>query len=312
MKDLPVELPEGLEVVAVPEREDPRDVLVTREGFALRELPEGARVGTSSLRRMSLLWAERYDLHMVPVRGNVETRLGKLRARQLEALVLAAAGLRRLALRARAVPLDPRVFVPAPGQGALAVEGRRDGSAEFARCLDRPESRAAVEAERAFLATAGGSCRTPIAAYAEVEGEDLVLRALIASLDGARVVRGENRGHLRDARALGEALAERLLHAGGREILDEIERPGETEEEEDGEDTEARNTAQETERTEARRQEGKKRSETRERSKAARESEHGEGSVGGRRRQSRRIKGSARRSRQAGEAIAGGRRNRDG
>ncbi len=220
MKDVPGELASGLVIAAVPAREDARDVLITRDGAELANLPRGARLGTSSLRRMALVRAARPDLEVTNLRGNVDTRLRKLNSGEFDAIVLASAGLRRLGIQPRGmVSFDPLQFTPAIGQGALAIESRDDDSAEVVAVLDDARTRVAVSAERAFLCRAGGSCRTPLAAHATVDGDTLEMRALIASPDGRRVVRGERRGESAAATDIGAVLAEELLQKGGAEIL---------------------------------------------------------------------------------------------
>lgn len=221
MKDLPTAMPGGLVVAAVPPREDPRDAVV---GCRLEELPAGARVGTSSLRRTAQLRLLRPDLVIEPVRGNVDTRLRRLEEGRYEAIVLAAAGLRRLGWEARiAEVLPPDVMLPAVGQGALAIETRADGEAfELCRRLDDPASHQAVSAERALLTALGGGCQVPIAAHAVVTDETLRLRALVVSPDGARAVRQEIDGPAADAVRLGEELGRRLLAAGAEAILEAV------------------------------------------------------------------------------------------
>lgn len=220
MKDLPGDLAPGLVIAAVPEREDPTDVVLTRTGGGLCGLPQGAIVGTSSPRRMALVHAQRPDLQVCNLRGNVGTRILKLTEGEIDAVLLARAGLRRLGIEYPHVDaVDPREFLPAVGQGALGVETRADGVAELVEKIDDRASRLAVEAERAFLARVGGSCVTPLAAHATLERGFLTLRALIAKPDGSRVVRGEASGAATDGIQLGTSLAERLLSQGGAEIL---------------------------------------------------------------------------------------------
>jgi len=220
MKDVPIDLASGLVIAATPAREDPRDVLLGRAATTLHDLPSAARLGTSSLRRMALVRAARPDVEVIPLRGNVDTRLRKLDAGQVDAIVVAAAGLRRLGIeRADAAPLDPDTFIPAIGQGVLAIESRDDAVRTLCTPLDRTDTRVAVEAERAFLWRVGGSCRTPLAAHAVVAGGSVTLRALIASPDGTRVLRGERIGAVADAARLGEELAAELLARGGAAIL---------------------------------------------------------------------------------------------
>jgi hydroxymethylbilane synthase len=222
LKDLPTQLPLGLTLAAIPEREDPRDVLVGRR---LAELGAGARVGTSSLRRQAQLRAVRPDLKVVPVRGNLDTRLRKLAQGHYEALVLAAAGLKRLGWEERITEFLPvETMCPAVGQGALAVETRQDGSEAQRTCgqLDDAPSRAAVLAERAVLAALGGGCQVPIGAHARVENDQLRLLAVVVSPDGSRIVRRQAIGPLAEPLKLGEALAQELLATGAQEILEAV------------------------------------------------------------------------------------------
>src|SRR5512136_2344575 len=219
MKDLPAVLAPGLVVGAVPEREDPRDALCSGRARSLADLPRGARVGTSSLRRGAQLKALRPDLRLEMVRGNVETRLRKGET-ELDAVVLAYAGLRRLGLADRAsYVFDPSEMLPAVAQGALALEARADDAATLARLnrLDHAETRVRVEAERGFLRRLEGGCQVPLAGHATVQGGVVTLRGLVASLDGSRVVRGERSGPAADAAGIGEALAEELLGKGAAE-----------------------------------------------------------------------------------------------
>ncbi len=221
LKDLPCDLPAGLTLAAIPEREDPRDALCSRGGETLDTLPGGAKVATSSLRRRSQLLAARADLRLLEVRGNVDTRLRKLAEGQFDALVAAAAGLVRLGLQEKItqyLPFD--VCLPAPGQGALAIEMKNDHSAlALLRELEHPSTRAAVEAERTFLSTLGGGCLVPVGALGVVEEETLILRGLVASADGRRVLREKTCGPAADPEAVGEELAARFLALGAEEIL---------------------------------------------------------------------------------------------
>jgi hydroxymethylbilane synthase len=223
MKDLPALLAPGLALAAVPEREDPRDALCAPRAITLAGLPQGARVGTSSLRRGAQLRALRPDLRIEVVRGNVETRLRKA-SEGLDAVVLAHAGLRRLGLAAQATYVfPPEEMLPAVAQGALALEARAGDAAVLARlaALDHAPTRVQVEAERAFLARVEGGCQVPVAAHATLEGGTVRLRALVASVDGARLVRAERSGPWAEARAIGIAVAEELLSRGGEAILRE-------------------------------------------------------------------------------------------
>jgi hydroxymethylbilane synthase len=228
MKDLPAILAAGLVVAAVPEREDPRDALCSRKARSLADLPQRARVGTSSLRRGAQLKALRPDLRIEMVRGNVETRLRKGET-ELDAVVLAYAGLKRLGLASRASYLfDPAEMLPAVAQGALALEARADDAATLERLarLEHPETRVRVEAERGFLRRLEGGCQVPLAGHAVVEQGRVLLRGLVASLDGTRVVRGERSGPPADAARIGVALAEDLLSRGAAAILKECEGAG--------------------------------------------------------------------------------------
>jgi hydroxymethylbilane synthase len=225
MKDLPAVLAPGLVVAAVPEREDPRDALCSKKARSLADLPKGARVGTSSLRRGAQLKALRPDLRIEMVRGNVETRLRKGET-DLDAVVLAYAGLRRLGLAGRAsYVFGPDEMLPAVAQGALALEARADDAATLGRLarLEHPETRVRVEAERGFLRRLEGGCQVPLAGHAVVKDGQVVLRGLVSSLDGTRVVRGERRGPSAEAARIGEALAEDLLSKGAAAILKECE-----------------------------------------------------------------------------------------
>ena len=222
LKDVPAALPPGLALVATPAREDARDVLVSAAGTGLAGLARGARVGTSSLRRRAQLLARRPDLVTLALRGNVDTRLRKLAAGEADALLLAAAGLARLGLApAGAVPLAPEEFLPAIGQGALAIEARAGDEAVHAhlRALDDPPTAAAVAAERAFLAAVGGDCQTPLAAHATVAGTRLLLRALVAEVDGTGALADEIEGEVAAAAATGARLAAMLLARGAADII---------------------------------------------------------------------------------------------
>jgi hydroxymethylbilane synthase len=196
MKDVPAELAPSLVIGCVPEREDPRDVLVTRSGCLLRELPPGSRVGTSSLRRSVQLQDHRPDLQIVPLRGNVDTRLRKCREGEVDAIVLARAGLARLGLLEHATEtLAPAICLPAVGQGALAIE-RREADAELGQMLadaSHGETATAVAAERGVMLAVEGSCQIPVAAFAVREGEQMWVRGLLAEADGSRLRRQEAR-----------------------------------------------------------------------------------------------------------------------
>ena len=219
LKDLPTELPAGLVLAAIPAREDPRDALVGRR---LADLPAGARLGTSSLRRAAQLRRVRPDLRIEPVRGNLDTRLRKLDEGQYDAIVLAAAGLKRLGWDARiAEILEPDVVCPAVGQGALAIETGTSGLLAC-RQLNHPPTQSAVTAERALLAALGGGCQVPIGAYTTVAGSRLSLQAVVVSPDGVDLVRDQSEGAAADAQRIGRELGEALLAAGADRILESV------------------------------------------------------------------------------------------
>ncbi len=227
LKDLPTTPEPGITLAAVPEREDPRDVVVARDGLTLGELPVGSRVGTGSPRRQAQLHALGLGLDVVPIRGNVDTRIGKVRDGEYDAVVLARAGLARLGRVGEASEvLDPLQMLPAPGQGALAVEcaeGALGGElATTLGSLEDPRTRAAVEAERAVLATLEGGCSAPIGALAEVaegeDGDELWIRAVVLSSDGSLSVRRSASGPVADAAGLGRRLGEEMLQDGAAEL----------------------------------------------------------------------------------------------
>jgi hydroxymethylbilane synthase len=221
LKDLPAEPPAGLVLAAFPPREDPRDVLVTKAPATLDTLAPRARVGTSSPRRRALLLAARPDLAVDPIRGNVDTRLRKLAEGDWGAIVLAAAGLRRLGLQpTHAVALEPDVFVPAVGQGIIAIEARADDRATLAALArtDDPATRVCALAERAYLARLGASCHTPMAAHARLDGAALRMVAVVAGEDGRRVLRAAATAEAADAERLGLELADSLLAQGATEL----------------------------------------------------------------------------------------------
>jgi hydroxymethylbilane synthase len=218
LKDLPTELPEGLVLAAVPEREDPRDAVV---GKTLVRLPLGARVGTSSLRRAAQLRQLRPDLQVESVRGNLDTRLRKLDEGQYDAILLAAAGLKRLGWGDRiAEILPPEQMCPAVGQGALAIETR--AGFEKVAMLDHADTHTAVLAERAVLAALGGGCQVPIGAYATVSEGHIHVLAIVAAPDGTQVIRAEAEGGAAQAAEVGARLAADLLQRGAREILEAV------------------------------------------------------------------------------------------
>jgi hydroxymethylbilane synthase len=226
-KDLPTAPTPGLTVAAVPAREDPRDVLVARDGLTLGELPPGARIGTGAPRRMAQLRALGLGLEVVPIRGNVDTRMGKVTSGELDAVVLARAGLARLGrMSAVTEVLDPIQVLPAPAQGALAVECRSDDTrvVELLAALDDPAARACVAAERSVLAALEAGCSAPVAAHAElVEAEDgtaeVWLRASVTAIDGSDAVRDSISGPAVEAESLGRRLAAELLDRGAASLM---------------------------------------------------------------------------------------------
>lgn len=228
LKDLPTRLADGLALAAIPERADSRDVLVAAPGSRLAHLPPGARIGTSSMRRRSQLLARHPHLSMLDIRGNVPTRLAKLDRGEFDALVLARAGLIRLGLDSRAAEIiEPDVVLPAPGQGALAVESRADDGRVMAllQAIDHAPTRLATSAERAFLARVEGGCQAPVGALGTWSDGALDLTGVVASVDGRRLVRAGSRTVVRldsDAVRAGADLADRLLRDGAFDILEGI------------------------------------------------------------------------------------------
>jgi hydroxymethylbilane synthase len=222
MKDVPVELPQGLHLPVICEREDPRDAFVSGGFTSLDDLPRGARVGTSSLRRQCQLAARRPDLRILTLRGNVNTRLAKLDAGDFDAVILAAAGLLRLGFGDRITAyLDTAISLPAIGQGAVGIECRSDDPTvnRLIAALNHPPTQIRVSAERALNQRLEGGCQVPIAGHAVLEGDELYLRGLVGYPDGSQVVRGEIRGGATRAADLGTALADDLLARGADAIL---------------------------------------------------------------------------------------------
>lgn len=225
LKDMPAKVPDGLVIAAVTKRLDPGDALVSNRFSSFEELPQGAKVGTSSLRRRAQLLCARPDLTMLDLRGNVNTRLRKLDEGEYDAIVLAVAGLKRLGFADRIRQVLPRDMVlPAVGQGALAIETRADDkeTRDMLAFLRDEDTICCTEAERSFLARVEGGCQVPVGVYATAEGDGLNVEAVIASLDGQRFYRGNVKGTRKDAAKLGENLAEKLLDEGGAEILKEL------------------------------------------------------------------------------------------
>jgi len=225
MKDVPMEFPEGLGLEVICEREDPRDAFVSNNFDSFAALPEGAHVGTSSLRRQCQILAARPDLKISSLRGNVQTRLGKLDAGDYDAIILASAGLKRLELEDRITEaIDDKVSLPAGGQGAVGIECRVDDERVKALLapLNHDETAARVIAERSLNKRLQGGCQVPIACYATLNGDELYLRGLVGSDDGAHMIRTEVTGNKADAEQLGIQAAEDLLAKGAGEILESV------------------------------------------------------------------------------------------
>ncbi|HEX9404785.1 MAG TPA: hydroxymethylbilane synthase [Steroidobacteraceae bacterium] len=225
MKDLPGDLPAGLTIAAVLERADARDALLTASAGRLEDLPRGARVGTSSPRRQAQLLAARPDLKIEALRGNVDTRLRRLDGGDMDAILLACAGLIRLGFESRITArLDPKMFLPAVAQGVIGIECRGADSRilGLVTVLESRETRIVMDAERAFAHRLGGSCQSPIAAHARLEGGTLLLDGLVAEPDGSRLVRDTASGSIGDPAGLGRLLAERILDAGAGPLLERL------------------------------------------------------------------------------------------
>jgi hydroxymethylbilane synthase len=223
MKDVPADVPEGLAFPAITQREDPRDCLISRNEHGLSDLPAGARVGTSSLRRQAQLLHHRPDLRVVALRGNVDTRLKKVAGGEVDAIVLAVAGITRLGASDRITEiLPPGIMLPAAGQGALGIEARADDAdtLALARALDNAEARACVTAERAVLGALHGGCQVPLGALARTEKDgEILIEACVLSPDGVEFLRREQRGPASDAEGTGRRLARELMEAGADGIL---------------------------------------------------------------------------------------------
>ncbi len=225
MKDMPAEIPEGLCIGAIPDREEPRDVLITRSGLPLEKLPRGARIGTSSLRRSAQLLSVRPDLEIVSLRGNLDTRLKKLETESLDAIVLAAAGVLRMGLSERITQtLDESLMLPAVGQGALCIETRQaDPRIEpIIEPIDHQATRRVVLGERAFLNRLEGGCQVPIAGHGHLQGKTLSITGLVCELDGSKVIKETLEGPYDQGETLGRELAEVLLSRGAGDILERL------------------------------------------------------------------------------------------
>ncbi|MCX7087591.1 MAG: hydroxymethylbilane synthase [Methylococcales bacterium] len=225
MKDVPVDFPDGLHLAAILQREDPTDALVSNKYASLNALPANARIGTSSLRRESQIKAQFPDAQILPLRGNVNTRLAKLDAGEYDAIILASAGLKRLGMAARITEtLPPEVSLPAIGQGAIGIECRTDDVAinEMLQSLHDADTGICVSAERAMNARLNGGCQVPIAGFAVLQDGQLFMRGLVASPDGSRVFRAQRLGAPAEAKAMGTAIAEELLALGADKVLQEL------------------------------------------------------------------------------------------
>lgn len=225
MKDVPVEFPDGLHLAVICEREDPRDAFVSNNFKTIEDLPEGAKVGTSSLRRMCQIKNWRADLQILDLRGNVNTRLRKLDEGEYDAIILACAGLKRLGFEGRIRShLDPGFSLPAIGQGAVGIECRTDDEYinGLIAPLNHPATRCRVLAERAMNLRLEGGCQVPIGGYAELDGDTIFIRGLVGRPDGTEMVRGEIAGRAEEAEFLGTALAEDLLSRGAGDILKDV------------------------------------------------------------------------------------------
>ena len=229
MKDVPMELPDGLEIGVMSEREDPRDVLISKDQRRLEEMPAGARIGTGSLRRGFQLLHLFPDIELVPIRGNLDTRIRKIQTDGLDGIIVAAAGIKRMGWADRITQVIPvEIMLPAVGQGALGIELRKNDNVvrRAISSLDHPRTWVEVGAERAFLRKLGGGCQLPVAAYGVKKEDNLTVTGLLGSLDGRELIKDEVRGLSEDAEVLGTSLAERILSKGGQAIMDEVYRKG--------------------------------------------------------------------------------------
>lgn len=225
LKDMPTQLPEGLTLAAITERVDPGDALISPKYGEIDKLPQGAKVGTSSLRRKAQLLKYRPDLVISDLRGNLDTRLKKMETENLDAIILAVSGLKRLGWQEMITQVLPHeICLPAVGQGALAIEARLDDQEvlEMLAFLNHQQTRWAVEAERSYLAEAEGGCQIPIGVYGHIQGETLLLEAVILSVDGKRQIRQTISGEPAEGIKLGQGLAQDMLDKGGRAILEEL------------------------------------------------------------------------------------------
>ena len=231
IKDVPTELPKGLHLSAITKREDPRDVFISKEGALLKDLPQGAKIGTSSLRRQAQLLHFRSDFEIIPLRGNLDTRLKKLKTMNLDGIILAYAGVKRLGLENKITEIiHTGISLPAIGQGALGIETRMDDeeTEERIRFLNDPSSAIVISAERAFLKKLGGGCQVPIAAFGQIVGSTLQIDGIVGTIDGKRLIHHHVEGTIEEAESLGIELANFLLNKGAEEILEEVYKRSET------------------------------------------------------------------------------------
>lgn len=225
MKDVPVELPEGLEIAFVPEREDPRDVFISADGRRLQDLTGSARIGTGSLRRGFQLRHLIPGIEIVPLRGNLDTRIKKIEKENLDGIIVAAAGMKRMGWTERITEFLPiEMMLPSVGQGVVGIEVRKNDHEikQTLSFLNHSRTWKEVMAERAFLKRIGGGCQLPVAAYANILNGEMRVRALLGSIDGRIMIRDEISGHCEDGETLGTALAEKILSQGGKEILEDV------------------------------------------------------------------------------------------
>ncbi|HPA13848.1 MAG TPA: hydroxymethylbilane synthase [Desulfobacterales bacterium] len=225
MKDMPAEIPEGLCIGAIPERESPKDVLISKQGLRLSELGAGSRIGTSSLRRAAQIRHARPDLLISPLRGNLDTRIRKLQNEDLDGIILAAAGVKRLNLENRITEyLNDDIMLPAVGQGALCIEIRKSDSkiGPMVAALDHHQTRAVVMGERAFLNRLEGGCQVPIAAHGKTENKIFTLCGLVANVDGTVIIKDTLTGSEEESECIGVKLADRLLSMGAKKILETL------------------------------------------------------------------------------------------
>ncbi len=225
MKDMPAEIPDGLHIGAVPERETPNDVLISRHNLPFSKLPDGAKIGTSSLRRASQLLNARPDIVIESLRGNLGTRIKKLETENLDAIVLAAAGVKRLNLEDKISEyIDTETLLPAVGQGALCIESRKNDPEinGILSKLDHSATHSIITGERAFLHRLEGGCQVPMAAYGTINGSEITITGIVAEIDGSKIIKQVITGPVTDAEKIGNELAERLIDMGAGEILDKL------------------------------------------------------------------------------------------